>query len=312
MRSSASGASLPKSERILLTGGSGQVGRELVRTLAALGEVVTPTHAEMDLADARSVRQTIRRTRPRWIVNPGAYTAVDKAESEPDIAQAVNAEAVAVMGEEALAVGAGILHFSTDYVFDGTKVEPYTEDDATGPASVYGRTKLMGEQALKRSGAAHAIFRTSWVYGVTGKNFVLTILKLARERETLQIVADQHGSPTWSRDLAGMAADFIAMCEGQAGGGDLHAAVGELGGLYHAAGSGYTTWFEFASEAVAMAKRREPGVSFAKLEPITTAQFPTAARRPANSRMSCARLEERLGWQMMDWQESLREVMAEL
>lgn len=303
---------LPRGERILLTGAGGQVGRELARLLPSLGEVISPTRPEMDLGDAELVRRTIRRVRPRWIVNPGAYTAVDKAESEPEIARAVNAEAVQVMADEALSLGAAVVHFSTDYVFDGRKTEPYVESDATGPASVYGRTKLAGERALGESGAAHAIFRTSWVYGATGKNFLLTILRLARERETLRIVADQHGSPTWSRDLAEMTASFVERCEHEAGGGDLRDAVKERGGLYHASGSGYTTWHGFAQEAVRRARALEPGGRFAEVEAITTAEFPTAAKRPANSRLRCARMEDRLGWRMMDWRESLGKVMAEL
>lgn len=308
----ASEAALPKGERILLTGGGGQVGRELGLMLASLGEVVVPGRAEMDLSDAGSVRAAVRRVRPRWIVNAGAYTAVDKAESEPEVARAVNAVAVAVMAEEALALGAGVLHFSTDYVFDGAKPEPYTEEDATGAVNVYGRTKLEGEQALQNSDAGHAIFRTSWIFGSTGKNFVLTILKLAQDRDTLKIVADQHGSPTWSRDLAALTTRFISVCEQRSHGEDLREVMDDIGGLYHAAGSGYTTWHEFASEVLALAKRREPSVRLAELAPITTAEFPAAARRPANSRLSCARLEDRLGWTMMDWRESLGKVMAEL
>ncbi len=310
MSDGARKAGLPEGSRILLTGGSGQVGRALQQTLASLGEVVAPTRAEMDLQNAQSVRDAIRRVRPRWIVNPGAYTAVDMAESEPDVAYAVNATAVEVMAEEALAIKAGVLHFSTDYVFDGTKPAPYVETDSTGPTSVYGRTKLDGEKRLQESGAAHAIFRTSWVFGATGKNFVLSILKLARERETLRIVADQHGSPTWSFDLARLAAHFAGLCEGRAHGGDVTEPVRELGGIYHAAGRGYTTWYEFAGEAVAAARRREPASRYADLVPITTAEYPTPARRPANSRLNCARLEDRLGWRMMDWRESLAAVVG--
>ena len=303
---------LPSGERILLTGVGGQVGHELLPLLSEMGEVVAPARTEMDLADADSVRAAMRRIRPRWIVNPAAYTAVDKAESEPETAHRVNADAVAVMAEEALALGAGLLHFSTDYVFNGAKSEPYAESDETGPVSVYGKTKLAGEQALEQSGAAHAIFRTSWVYGATGKNFLLTILKLARERETLRIVADQHGSPTWSRDLAKLTTHFIGMCEKSSGGGDLRDALKQIGGLYHASGSGYTTWFGFASEIVARARQGEPATRFADIEPITTAEFPTAAKRPANSRLNCRRLEQRLNWTMMDWRAALGEVLAEL
>lgn len=306
------GASLPAGERILVTGSSGQVGRELLRTLAPLGKLVAPSRTDMDLANAHSVRDLVRRVRPRWIVNAGAYTAVDKAETESEIAYAVNAEAVAVMAEEALAVGAGVLHFSTDYVFDGTKREPYLEADATGPICVYGRTKLAGEQALGSSGVAHAIFRTSWVFGGEGKNFLLTVLRLARERNTLQIVADQHGAPTWSQDLARLAASFLGACETRSCGGDLREILNEIGGLYHACGSGSTTWHGFASQALAIARVREPSGKLAFVQPISTAEFPTPARRPANSRLNCSKLEDRMGWRMMDWRDSLARVMADL
>jgi dTDP-4-dehydrorhamnose reductase len=302
---------LPAGARILLTGATGQVGGELVKLLGALGEVVAPAREGMDLANAGSVRETIRRVRPRWIVNPGAYTAVDKAESEPELAYAVNAEAVRVIGEEARTIGTGVIHFSTDYVFDGSGNAPYRETDATGPVSVYGASKLAGEKALAESGAGHLIFRTSWVYGGVGKNFLLTILKLTREREVLRVVGDQHGAPTWSRDLAEMTARVIGRCEATAQGRELADALAKLGGVYHAAGAGETTWYGFAAEAVRMQREAEPGVRFAEIEAITTADYPTAAKRPFNSRMNCSKLAEGFGWTMMDWKESLRKVLLE-
>lgn len=298
--------------RVLLTGSSGQVGSELLKTLAPLGEVVAPGRAAMDLADADAVRGIIRELRPRWIVNPAAYTAVDKAESEPELAYAINRDAVRAIGEEAQAVGAGVIHFSTDYVFDGTKPGPYREEDGTGPVSVYGASKLAGEQALAASGATHMIFRTSWVYGATGKNFLRTILRLAREREVIRVVADQHGAPTWSRDLARMTAYVIAGVEAVAAERGLSEAASEWSGIYHAAGAGETTWHGFAAEAVRLASELEQGTQFARVEAIPTAEYPTPAKRPMNSRMSCARLTNRFGWTMMDWHDSLREVMAEL
>jgi dTDP-4-dehydrorhamnose reductase len=302
---------LPAGERILLTGATGQVGGELLKLLAPLGEVVAPARAEMDLADAGSVREAIRKVRPRWIVNPGAYTAVDKAESEPALAYAVNAEAVRVMGEEARAIGAGVIHFSTDYVFDGLGDVPYRETDATGPVSVYGASKLAGEKALAESGTGHLIFRTSWVYGGAGKNFLLTILKLAREREVLRVVGDQHGAPTWSRDLAEMTVRVIGRCEKAAQGRELVDVLAEVGGVYHAAGAGKTTWYGFAAEAVRLQREAEAGVRFAEIEAITTAEYPTPAKRPCNSRMNCNKLSDGFGWTMMDWQESLRKVLSE-
>ena len=302
----------PTGGRILLTGVMGQVGGELLETLKPLGEVVAPTRGEMDLANTASVLETIRAVRPRWIVNPGAYTAVDKAESEPELAYAINAEAVRVMGQEAEAIGAGVIHFSTDYVFDGSRSAPYSETDATGPASVYGASKLAGEMALTESGVGHLVFRTSWVYGARGKNFLLTILKLARDRETLSVVADQRGAPTWSRDLAKMTAEVIGQCEMAARGRELPDVLGDLGGIYHAAGAGETTWYGFAAEAVRLQRQQQPGVRFATIKAITTAEYPTPAKRPANSRMNCERLKERFGWEMMDWRDSLQKVLAEV
>lgn len=302
---------LPPRERILLTGATGQVGGELLKLLAPLGEVVAPTRAEMDLSNSDSVRQIIRNVRPRWIVNPGAYTAVDKAESEPELAYAINAETVAAIGEEAHAIGAGVIHFSTDYVFDGTGTAPYKETDPTGPMGVYGASKLAGEKALTESGAGHLIFRTSWVYGSTGKNFLLTILKLARERELLSIVGDQHGAPTWSRDLANLTASVIGQCEAKAKDRRLTDVLAEVSGIYHAAGAGETTWYGFAAEAVRLQAAAEPGTNFARLEPIPTSGYPTPAKRPANSRMDCGKLTRQFGWSMMDWQKSLRKVLAE-
>jgi dTDP-4-dehydrorhamnose reductase len=308
------GAGSPERKRILVTGGTGQVGGELVKTLAALGEVIAPTRAEMDLTDAKSVREMVRAIQPRWIVNPAAYTAVDKAESEPELAYAINAEAVRSMGEAAREAGAAVIHFSTDYVFDGAAKTPYLETDETNPLGVYGASKLAGEKALAESGAAHMIFRTSWVYGGRGKNFLLTILKLARERETLRIVADQHGAPTWSRDLAEMTAHVIRRSEelSRQNGTESMEAFRRMSGVCHAAGSGETTWQGFAAEAVRLQREREPGISFAEIEAITTAEYPTPARRPVNSRLNCGKLEERFGWRMMDWRESLRKVLAEL
>ncbi len=301
-------AGLRSNRTILLTGATGQVGGELLHSLAPLGEVISTSREQIDLADTahdfRALRETIRAVQPRWIVNPAAYTAVDKAESEPEIAYAVNRDAVRAIGEEAARIGASVVHFSTDYVFAGTGSTPYIETDATGPVSVYGASKLAGEIALAESGAAHLIFRTSWVYGATGKNFLRTILKLARERETLRVVSDQHGAPTWSRNLAAMTAAAIARCEAAG-------AVGDFGGVYHAAGSGETTWYGFAVEAVRQLREREPDMQLAKVEAIATAEYPTPARRPANSRLNCTRLETTLGWRMMPWQESLQRVLAE-
>lgn len=301
-----------QSPAILVAGATGQVGSELLRTLAPLGRVIAPTRDEMDLSRIESVRHAIQTAKPRWVVNPAAYTAVDKAESEPELAYAINAEAVRVIGEEARKLGACVIHFSTDYVFDGSAAMPYREADRTNPANVYGASKLAGEKALAESGAAHLIFRTSWVYGATGKNFLLTILKLAREREQLGIVADQHGAPTWSRDLAKMVAHVVDRCEAAAAGRSLPESLADFSGVYHAAGAGETTWYGFAAEAIRLLQTREPDSRLAAIEAIRTEDYPTPAKRPANSRLNCDRLAHRFGWQMMDWCDSLKEVLAEL
>lgn len=299
---------------LLVTGKNGQVGVELVKALASFGEVIAPPREAMDLTNPESIRSMIRAVRPLWIVNPAAYTAVDKAESEPELAYAINAEAVKVIAEEAQQVGAGVIHFSTDYVFDGRSSTPYTETDVTNPVSVYGASKLAGEIALAESGAACMIFRTSWVYGTGGKNFLKTILKLAEEREQLRVVADQHGAPTWSRDLAEMTAHVIRRCEDMSAqnGEQPFKAFARLNGVYHAAGSGETTWYEFASEAIRLQRGRKPDRRFAEIEAITTADYPTPARRPESSRLNCGKLEEKFGWRMMDWRESLQKVLGEL
>jgi dTDP-4-dehydrorhamnose reductase len=297
---------------ILLTGATGQVGGELLNTLSPLGEVIAPLRSTLDLADIQSIRDTIRTLRPRWIVNPAAYTAVDKAESEPEQAYAINRDAVRAIGEEAHTIGAGVIHFSTDYVFDGTGTTPYVETDATNPVSVYGASKLAGEQALTHTGAAHLIFRTSWVYASRGKNFLLTILKLASERDRLRIVADQHGAPTWSHDLARMTAHVISQMEAAAAGQDLNTTLTQYTGTYHAAAFGETTWHGFASEAVRQQRERHPDTRLAEIDPILSAEYPTPAKRPANSRLNCAKLEQHFGWRMPDWHQSLHDVLDEL
>ena len=300
--------------RILVTGSSGQVGGALKEELAGLGEVYAPGRAELDLAEPESIRRVMRKFRPEWVVNPAAYTAVDKAESEPELAFAINATAPQVMAEEAKLLGAAVLHFSTDYVFNGAKQSPYVESDPTGPLNVYGSTKLAGEQALMASGVPCLIFRTSWVFGATGKNFLLSILRLAREREHLKIVGDQYGAPTWSYDLARMTKHVISgrsvvVAEE---GGSVAEAVAAVGGIYHAAGGGETTWCGFAQEAVAQLVKREPGTKLADVTAIPTSEYPTPAKRPVNSRMDCTKLQRELGWSMPPWQESVSSAMDEL
>jgi len=300
--------------RILLTGCGGQVGEALIRTLAALGEVVAPGREELDLRDASSIRKTMREVRPRWVVNAAAHTAVDRAESEPELAFAINATAPEILAEEAKSMGAVVIHYSTDYVFDGAKESPYVESDATGPLNVYGSSKLAGEMALSASGAAHLIFRTSWVYGATGKNFVRSILRLARERDHLKIVADQQGAPTWSFELARMTADIIGQIEQRAVRADcsLSEAAVPVSGVYHASGAGETTWFGIAEQTIDEMRKLEPGSRLATVEAISTAEYPTPAKRPLNSRLDCSKLDEAFGWRMPEWRDSLAVVVHEL
>ena len=300
---------------ILLTGSTGQVGSALLPMLAALGTVTAPSRSDLDLTRSESIRAVVRSVRPRWIINPAAYTAVDRAESEPALANAVNEDAVRVLGEEALALGVPVLHFSTDYVFSGEGNRPWRETDAPNPLSVYGRSKLAGERALAATGAAHLILRTSWVYGATGQNFLRTMLRLGLERPVLRVVDDQHGTPTASGDLAALTSSLLRTFEFRAAqqGSTLAAAVRERGGIVHAAGSGaWTTWCGFARGILAHASAVYPATSLAMVEAIPTSEYPTPARRPANSRLSCDLLEQRFGYRMPAWQISLERVMAEV
>jgi dTDP-4-dehydrorhamnose reductase len=295
---------------ILLTGGSGQVGGQMQRTLASLGRVVAPDRSALNLASPESIRNVVRTLQPQWIVNPAAYTAVDAAEKDEAAAFAINRDAPAIFAEEAKKIGAVMIHFSTDYVFDGTKQTPYTESDATNPLGVYGASKLAGEQAVAASGAVHLIFRTSWIYGATGKNFLLTVLRLARERDEMRIVADQHGAPTWAFDLAAMTAQLIAQVNAQASGSQSAVEIiAANSGVYHACNAGETTWFGFAEAAIRMAQTRQPQQNFARLIPITTAEYPTPARRPQNSRLDCTKLVQRFGLALPAWESSLAQVM---
>ncbi|WP_377701968.1 dTDP-4-dehydrorhamnose reductase [Pseudoduganella sp. UC29_71] len=279
--------------KILLTGSSGQVGYELERSLQGLGEVVALDRSRMDLADLDQVRAVIRAVQPGLIVNPAAYTAVDKAESEPELAFRINAEAPGVMAEEAKKLGAALVHYSTDYVFPGDDPAPRVEHDATGPINVYGASKLAGEQAIAAAGVPHLIFRTSWVYGMRGKNFLLTMLKLARERDELRIVADQHGAPTWSRTIADATA--LVLAQAGAGGQDWWQ---QHSGIYHLSSQGQTTWFEFTQAIIEQA-----GID-CRLQPITSAEYPVPARRPQYSVLSSQRLQQQF-CRLPHWRDAL-------
>lgn len=278
---------------ILLTGASGQVGYELERSLQGLGRVVAPDRGQLDLADLDQVRDVIRRLRPGLIVNPAAYTAVDQAESEPALAYRINAEAPGVMAQEAKKLGAAMVHYSTDYVFAGDASAPRVEGDATGPLNVYGASKLAGEQAVAAAGIPHLIFRTSWVYSLRGRNFLLTMLKLARERGELRIVDDQHGAPTWSRTVADATA--LVLAQARQGGPGWWA---RHGGIYHLSSQGQTTWFGF-TQAILQAASID-----CRLVPIASADYPTPARRPAYSLLSSQRLQQLCA--LPDWQDALR------
>jgi dTDP-4-dehydrorhamnose reductase len=275
--------------KILLTGKNGQVGYELERSLQGLGEVVAVDRGRMDLTNPKQMREVIRSVKPKLIVNPAAYTAVDQAESEPELAMRINGDAPAVMAEEAKRLGAAMIHYSTDYVFDGSKSGPYTEEDVPNPTNSYGRSKLAGEQAVRAAGIPHLVLRTSWVYGMRGKNFLLTVLRLARERDELRIVDDQHGAPTWCRTVADTTAHMLAqlLSPARRGGLDLEQDLwSDRSGLYHLAAQGQTTWHGFAQTIVAHSSIvKKPVVT-----PIRTQDYPLPANRPVNSVLSSERL----------------------
>lgn len=279
--------------KILLTGARGQVGFQLERSLQSIGQVVALGRAQMDLARPDQVREVIRAVQPGLIVNAAAYTAVDKAEEAPELAYRINADAPAVMAAEARALGAAMVHYSTDYVFDGSKPGAYTEADLPNPLNVYGKSKLAGEQAVAAAGIDHLILRTSWVYGVRGRNFLLTMLRLGAERQQLSVVADQHGAPTWSRTVADTTAAILS--QARAGGRPWWEANS---GLYHLACQGRTTWAGFTEAIIARA-----GLDCAVL-PVSSADYPTAARRPLNSVMSCDKLINRF-CAIPDWEQAL-------
>ena len=294
--------------KVLLLGKNGQVGWELQRSLAPLGELVALDRQGApglvgDVSDLDGLAATVRALRPQLIVNAAAHTAVDKAESEPDLARRLNAEAPAVLAREAAACGALLVHYSTDYVFDGSGERPWREGDATGPLGVYGRTKLEGEQAIAASGCRHLILRTSWVYAARGGNFAKTMLRLARERERLTVIDDQWGAPTGAELIADVTAQAVAQ---------LRQAPGKAG-LYHLAAAGATTWFEYAKYVLAQAQRAQPAIEMKVTEvaPIATRDYPTPARRPHNSRLDCTRLQAAFDLRLPPWQDGVRRMLGE-
>jgi dTDP-4-dehydrorhamnose reductase len=292
--------------RVLLAGRGGQLGWELQRTLAPFGELVALDRAGMNLADPDSIHRAIADARPAVIVNAAAYTAVDKAESEPEAAMRVNGVAPGIIAEEAARIGALMVHYSTDYVFDGAKPEPYREDDLPAPLSVYGRSKLAGEEAVRAAGGAHLIFRTSWVYATRGSNFLLTMLRLARERRELRIVDDQVGAPTWARSIAELTARVLGV-DG-AGPGPAR----ELGGVYHLAAAGAVSWFGFAQAIFAQARARRADFAAPALVPIPASDYPLPARRPANSRLDTGKLAAAFDLRPPRWDAMLADCMKEV
>lgn len=284
--------------KILLTGKGGQVGWELERALAPLGELIAFDRAELDLADPDELTSVLRDVKPAIIVNAAAYTAVDRAEAEREAAFSVNARAPALIAEEARRLGALLVHYSTDYVFDGTKPVAYTEDDATCPLGVYGASKLAGEQALGASGASHWIFRTSWVYAPRGRNFMITILRLAREGKPLRVVDDQIGAPTSAAMIARATAAAIARFAARL---EIPAP-----GIYHLSAAGQTSWYGFARAILA-----EFGLANS-IDPIPASEYPLPANRPANSLLDNSRVAANFGIRLPDWEQGLREAAATL
>lgn len=287
------------SQTILLFGRNGQIGWELERSLAPLGRVVPLGRGDVDLAAPDEIRSAIRAHRPSLVVNAAAYTRVDGAESEPEMAFAINAAAPGVMAEEARRIGARMVHYSTDYVFDGTKRAPYVEDDPTAPLSTYGRSKKEGETRVRAGVDEHLILRTSWVYGARGENFLRTMLRLFREREQLRVVADQIGAPTWSRMIASATAFMVCSATRQA----------PMYGTYHVTAAGETSWHGFAS---AIHQMVEEPVLTGSIEAILTGEYPTAAERPRYSVLAASKLERDFALQLPSWDQTLRLVMEEM
>lgn len=291
--------------RILLTGSTGQVGWELQRTLMTLGEVipagreVSSSGLRMDLSQPDSIRDVIREVQPDLIINPAAYTAVDKAESEPELAMAVNGTALGVIAEEAKLLGAGVIHYSTDYVFNGNQATPYTEQDEPDPQNIYGKTKLAGEKAIQAVAIPSLILRTSWVYGLRGKNFLLTMLKLARQREEIQVVDDQVGVPTWSRMIAESTAQILSQSKK-----DLIGFLSSHSGIYHLTATGQTSWYGFAKAIFEYDSKRSEH-KLEKLLAIPSEQYPTPAKRPAYSLLDTQKISSTFGLVLPNWQRNL-------
>ncbi|MBJ7899911.1 MAG: dTDP-4-dehydrorhamnose reductase [Cyanobacteria bacterium RI_101] len=283
--------------KLLLLGAQGQVGQELQQTLAPLGEVVALDRAQLDLTQEGDLREFLHSQAPAVVVNAAAYTAVDRAEQEPELAEAVNARVPQILAEESQTLGAYLIHISTDYVFDGQKNSPYLETDPTAPLGVYGESKLAGERAILKTGAEALILRTAWVYGVYGQgNFVKTMLRLGKERRQLKVVVDQVGSPTWAKDIASALARLIPQ---------------RATGIYHFTNSGAASWYDFATAIFAEARALGAVLEVKEVLPIPTSAYPTPARRPAYSVLSWEKTAAALGAYPPHWRESLRQMLVE-
>lgn len=286
--------------KILITGQHGQVSQALQQRLPPLGELIVLGREQLDLTNADQIRQQVRAHRPDLIINAAAHTAVDQAESEPEVAFAINAIAPGILAEEAKALGAPLIHYSTDYVFDGSKPAPYTETDTPNPLGVYGQSKLAGEQAIAAVGGEHLILRTSWVYSNHGKNFLLTMQRLLQEKPQMRIVADQIGAPTWAGTIADSTRALIEHWQAGAAG---------AWGVYHLTAQGETSWFGFA-QAIGE-HLRATGKACAELEAIPSSAYPTPAKRPLNSRLDCSRLQQQWHVAQPHWLDALRECLAQ-
>ena len=301
--------------KIVIVGRNGQLAWEANRRFQGLGQIICVGRPEFDLADIDGVRAEIRRIRPSVLVNAAAYTAVDQAESEPEAVMKINSDAPAAMADEAKRLGALFISYSTDYVFDGKNTSAYQETDSPAPLNVYGASKLSGERAVEAVGGSHLIFRTSWVYGARGKNFLKTILKLAAERPELKILDDQVGAPTWSRDLADVTGKIIEQLVGESSlkSVSIGEALGDRRGIYHMTAAGSVSWCGFATAIVEeMRKRGLSKRNLAKVTPIPSSQYPTPAARPKNSRLCNQKLSRVFGVSLPPWRESLAAVMNEL
>ncbi|MFN6514495.1 MAG: dTDP-4-dehydrorhamnose reductase [Nostoc sp. CreGUA01] len=288
------------SKSILLIGSNGQVGQELQQILPSYGNVISVARPIVDLTEPDTLRSIIRAKQPQIIINAAAYTAVDKAESESEIATAVNATAPLILAEESQKLGAFLIHISTDYVFDGNSCRPYQETDATNPLSVYGKTKLAGEQAIQENCTHHLILRTAWVYGNFGKNnFVKTMLRLGAQRPELRIVADQIGSPTWAKDIAAVIAEIIP-----------HLSL-DIAGTYHYTNSGVASWYDFAIAIFEEAQQLGLPLKVENIIPITTPEYPTPARRPPYSVLACGKISTLLGKYPPHWRQQLRQMLKD-